>query len=617
MPYGPLTFVGPRGSGKTHLLRAIRDRAQLADPARQVELIALGKLGDLVHGRGMTDAGTALRDRLYRADLMLADDLDAVARHLPVQAFLFDVLERRLAASRPTVVTTGISLGRIPELDSRLVRCFRDATLIELMTPSPATRSAILDRRVADSGVEVDPGLTRALASLELNSVREYLGALNRILAFQQASPVVISPDDALALVGLDRGAVVLAGAGASPALPPADTAEFADFLSDVVANVSSQFDHWRGRLREAIGHWQAQGVRTRRLEGILAGDSGGDPEPTITEFGRDAGELQRLVAEARVIAPDLAGAEVFRDPDQLAATRQLVAEARARRAPLSAPLPDLRLENLGVGPSNRLAVEAASAVVADPGIRYNPLVIVGQSGVGKTHLLHGVGNALIGRGLSPIACLSAHSFLGELAAQKTPDELAQWRARYQWVAGLLLDDLHLLANEPRAQAELLQIYTALAEGNRPLVFTGVRRLSDLEGFDPRLLTRLEGGLVVEVGAPDREVRIAVVKSLLAGTSSATDAALIDFFTGRPADSVRAVQGAVQRVLGEAAAQATPPSPALAREVLDVVESKLSRPARKPANASGILSPGLGVVRSREKMIHHWPSPEDRLLVEL
>jgi chromosomal replication initiation ATPase DnaA len=627
MPYGPLLVVGSRGAGKTHLLRSIRDRAAVAESPRQVELVALSRLGEVVHGRGMSDQAVSLRDRLHRADLVLADDLDRVARHLHVQAFLFDVIERRLVGQRPTVLTSAIPIGRIPELDSRLLRCFRDATVVELSLPGPAARVTILQRRVAELGVSVASGLVEALGAVEFGSIKEYLGALSRIIAFQQASPVLIAPDDALALIGADRMAAVGGGRGdggvgaVAPPAPssgePPPSSEFDSFLSEVVANVSSQFDHWRGRLREAIGYWQAHGIRTRRLEAALATEGGGDPEPIIVAFGHDAGELQRLAAEARILAPDLAGAEVFHDPDQLAAARDLLADARSRRAPLAAPLADLRIEALGVGGSNRLALEAAAAVVADPGLRYNPLLLVGPSGVGKTHLLHGIGNALIARGLSPVACLSAHSFLGEIAALRGPDEAAQWRARYQWVAGLLLDDLHLLADETRAQAELLQLYSTLTDANRPLVFTSTHGLPDLAGFDPRLLTRLEGGLVVDIGTPDREVRTAVVKALLAETPSATDAALIDFFAARPADSVRAVQGAVQRVLGEAAAQGVPPSPAIGRETLDVIESKVVRPARRAASASGILPPGAGVVRSREKMIRLWPKPEDRLLMEL
>jgi chromosomal replication initiator protein len=616
--YGPLVITGARGSGKSHLLRAIRDQAVLVDPSRQIELVSVGRLAELIHSRGLVDGGAALRERLVRADLVLIDDFEALGRHGPAQGFLFDVLESRLTLGRDAVIATATGPDALNGLDSRLARRLAGGTRVELGLPGPEARARILRQRASDSGVAVRPEVVAAVAGLGLRSLKEYLGALNRIVAFQQASPDPLGPAEALALIGFAPEAPpepVAARADAEPESPPG---EFESFISDIVANVSEQFDQWRGRLRQVIAHWQSQGLRTRRLEQALVGDQSGDPEPTITEFGRDAAELLRLAAEARVLAPDLAGSEVFHDPDQLAAARSLLVEARTRRAPLSAPLADLTLKALGIGPSNRLALEAAQAVVADPGVRYNPLVVVGPSGVGKTHLLHAVGNALIERGLSPVVCLSAHSWLGELAQHRTAEELAFWRARYQWIAGLLVDDIHLLAQETRAQEEFLQLESALAEGNRPMIFSTARRLSELEGFDARLLTRLEGGLVVEISAPDREVRLSVAKGLLGGTPASADAALIDYFAGRPADSVRSVQGAVQRVLNEAAAQRVSPSAAFAREVLDVVESKASRlPRRVAPPASGILSPGLGVVRSREKMVTAWPSVLDRLMTEL
>ena len=619
--YGPLVLVGRRGAGKSHLLLAIRDRVAAGTPPRQVELVAIGRLAELLHGRGSGEGGAALRDRLIRADLLLMDDFEAVERHGSVQALIFDVLESRLAAGRDAVIATAMPLARLGGLDTRLLRRLREGTVVELGLPSADARAAILRRRVDESGVALPSAVAAAVAGLELRSVKEYLGALNRVLAYQQASAAPLKPEDALVLIGVEPSGVNGHPAPASRSVEPSlalQSTEFDAFLSEVVANVSLQFDQWRTRLREAVAHWQGQGLRTRRLEQAIAGEAGSDPEPLISEFGRDAGELLRLAAEARVVAPDLAGAEVFRDPDQVLAARELLAEARSRRAPLSAPLADLTLGTLAVGPSNRMALEAVHAVAAAPGMRYNPLVVVGPSGVGKTHLLHSLGNALVARGASPIACLAAHSFLGELSALRTSEELAQWRARYQWVAGLLVDDIHVLAHEPRAQEELLQLHGGLAEGARPMAFTSAKRLTELEGFDPRLLTRLEAGLVAELLPPDREVRLGVVKALLASTAAAQDAALIDYLAARPADSIRSVQGAVQRVLSEADAAKAVPTVALARGALEVVDVKHPRPTRRPAaTASGILSPGLGVVRSREKMVLGWPFVGDLLMSDL
>lgn len=626
--YGPLVLVGARGSGKSHLLRAVHDRATSAAGAPQVELLSLVRLGEMVHSRGLGEGATALRDRLVAATLVLLDDFEAVTRHAQTQALVFDVLESRLAAGREVVVASELPVDRLAGLDARLRRRLEAGTIVTLALPGADARRAILERRIAESGVRLPSTIAEELARQSFRSVKEYLGALNRVLAFQQTSPAPISLTDALALVGLEScesGGNGQHPAPAPPAPPAASaepapaSAEFDAFLSDVVANVAQQFDHWRGRLSEAIAHWQGRGMRTRRLERARGGDLSGDPEPLIAEFGRDATELERLAGEARLLAPDLAGAEVLRDPDQLSAARALVEEARGRRAPLSAPLAELRLDTLGIGAANRAALDATAAVVLEPGTRYNPLVLVGSSGVGKTHLLHGLGNALATGGLAPIACLSAHSFLAEVAALRAPEEAAAWRTRYQWVAAFLLDDLHLLAREPRAQDELLQIFTGLHTGGRQLAFTTARPLSDLEGFDPRLLSRLEGGLVLELAPPDREIRLAVVRRLLEGTPAAGDAGLLDYLAGRAADSVRAVQGSVQRVLSEAHAQRVTPSPALAREVLDAVEvggPRGSRPVARP-RPSGVRSPGMGGARMQEKMVLRWPSPVQRLATDL
>ena len=386
---------------------------------------------------------------------------------------------------------------------------------------------------------------------------------------------------------------------------------------SEVTANVAGQIDQWRGRIADAIREWSAKGIRTRRLEQVLARDVTSDPEPLLAGFTRDVAQLDMAAKEAQALAPDLAGAEVFRDPDQLAAARQLLEQARSRRVPLSAPLADLRLGDLGEGASNRLALQAANAVANAPGKQFNPLLVLGASGVGKTHVLHGLGNALIEAGVAPVACMNAHSFLGEVVGHPGGEDLNFWRNRYAWVGAFLLDDLHLLAGESRAQEELLMIFDALLEGGRPLVFTTGRRLSELVGFDPRILTRLEAGLVVDLLTPDRDVRLDVVKSLLHRAGFSEDPALIDYLAARPADSVRALQGVVHRVVGQAGIQQVGLSPAFARQVLESVETAPARPRRPPPKASGVVSPGLGVAKSREKMIVEWPAIVDRMILEL
>jgi chromosomal replication initiator protein len=296
-----------------------------------------------------------------------------------------------------------------------------------------------------------------------------------------------------------------------------------------------------------------------------------------------------------------------------------MVAQARRRSGPLSAPLAHYRLEDLAEGPGNRLALQAARELLQEPGRRYSPLIVVGGSGVGKSHYLHALGNALAARGIAPVACLGGRAFVAEVLALPDDEALAAWRLQYRWVGAFLMDDLHLVVGERRAQEELLLLVGELLEGQRQMILASARPLEELAGLDHQLLERLQGGMVIELPPPDREIRLAVVKRLLAGSVAAQDAALADYLSSRPAESVRAVQGIVQQVLGEAAAQRVGPSPALAREVLEVMELGPSRGRRRIAGVatSGILSPGASLVRGREKMVDEWPSIADRLIPEL
>jgi chromosomal replication initiator protein len=285
------------------------------------------------------------------------------------------------------------------------------------------------------------------------------------------------------------------------------------------------------------------------------------------------------------------------------------VERARNGTSPPPAPSPVWQLAGFIEGPGNRVAVQAAGAVAAEPGRKYNPLVVVGGNGVGKTHLLNGIGNALAASGAA-VACIGAEEFTAELIDAIGRETVPQWRARYRRADAFLLDDVHRVAGKDRSQDELFLLFNLLLESGRQLVFTSGAPLAALAGVEPRLVTRLEGGLVVELPPPDRETRHGVVQHLLAETLDASDPELTDYLAGRPADSVRSVQGVVQRVLQAAEAQQERPTAAFARSLLE--GSAPRAPRRTGPRASGIIAPGGGV-RSREKMVLDWPAVADRL----
>jgi chromosomal replication initiator protein len=237
---------------------------------------------------------------------------------------------------------------------------------------------------------------------------------------------------------------------------------------------------------------------------------------------------------------------------------------------------------------------------------------VVGASGVGKTHLLNAIGNVLTAAPGSVVACLHSQDLVDDLIGALDHDRMPWWRARYRRITALLLDDVHLLAGKDRTQEELFWLYNLMAESGRQMVFTSAVLPQLLEGVEPRLRTRLEAGLVVELSAPDREVREAIVRRLLREKGVEADGEVVVYLAGRPIESVRALQGLVQRVLAAADAAQARISAGLARQVL---EGSPAAPARRSSavRTSGLLSP-TGALRSREKMVWDWPDIADRLI---
>jgi chromosomal replication initiation ATPase DnaA len=133
--------------------------------------------------------------------------------------------------------------------------------------------------------------------------------------------------------------------------------------------------------------------------------------------------------------------------------------------------------------------------------------------------------------------------------------------------------------------------------------------------MEPRLLTRLEGGLVVDLPAPERDIRLAVADRVLQAKLDLEDAELAAYLASRPVESVRSLHGLVQRVIMAAEVQETVPSASLARELLEGPSSKTPSRARR-VRASGVIAPTSGGARSHEKMVWTWPDASDRVIEE-
>lgn len=615
----PLLIAGAAGLGKSHLLAAIAAAVREIDPAVSVAVETAASLAERLRG------GQGGVMPLHEAGLLLIDELDLMVGQPDQEALVLELLLGRVPFGRPVVLAGDWRPTEGGRADPDLVRLIADGAIVTLAPPDPGTRLAILRRRAADLTPALTDEVLTTVASLPITSVREVLAAIQRLVAFQSVSPTPLDPSEArLLITGLAGEEVADVGPDAGDAQAVEEVAraglmvsddEFGSFLSEVVASVGYQVDRWRAQVGEAILRYGGEGYRTHRLEGLLGQEMPTGAAEALEEFARDVARLRALESEAASLEPEVSGAAAFRDPDQVQEAEALLAQARIRKDPLPGPSPEFRLERFAEGPGNRQAAQAVRSVAQEPGSRFNPLVLVGASGTGKSHLLHGLGHQLGHARGGAVACITAGGWVGEVDRLGASGGLDVWRARYRHAGALLVDDLHLLAGHPEAQAEFLDLISHLIEAGRQVVVTSTQPLAELGGVDPRLLTRLEAGLAVQLPKPDREIRLVVAKQMLSGTEAEGDAALADWFAARPMESVRALQGAVRQVLSAAQAEGVAPSPALAREVLD----RRDLPARRSGGhlASGVPGPLHRVTQSAEKLVTEWPRLADRLIEEL
>jgi chromosomal replication initiator protein len=166
-------------------------------------------------------------------------------------------------------------------------------------------------------------------------------------------------------------------------------------------------------------------------------------------------------------------------------------------------------------GGCNELAASAAMAAADEPGRRFNPLFIYGGVGLGKTHLLHGVGLALHRKNpASRIVYLSAEQFMNEFVTAVRNNEFDQFRTRYRRDCDcLLIDDIQFIAGRDRTMDEFFHVFNALYEAGKQIVVTADRVPADMPGMEERLTSRLNWGLVADVQPPDLETRIAIVQT--------------------------------------------------------------------------------------------------------
>jgi chromosomal replication initiator protein len=293
-----------------------------------------------------------------------------------------------------------------------------------------------------------------------------------------------------------------------------------------------------------------------------------------------------------------------------------MLRDAREKFVPPPGPSDAFSLESFQLGQATRVALEAGRAVIGQPGTRYNPLVLVGPPGVGKTHLLHGIGRALNAETGAGVACLAAETFVEELVSAIEHDALAAWRARYRRASAFLLDDVHQIGARARTQEELFNLFNLFADAGRQMVFTANVAPHDIEGLDDRLKSRLVEGLVATIGPPDPELRRGIVRAHLEARLGSAEGDVVEYLAGRASDSVRSLLNVIQRAVAGAEAMGGALNLDVARKLLEGQAKPESR-ASSSGLQKGVPITPPGVLRSREKVVWEWPNTADRIIEDL
>jgi chromosomal replication initiator protein len=231
------------------------------------------------------------------------------------------------------------------------------------------------------------------------------------------------------------------------------------------------------------------------------------------------------------------------------------------------------RFDNFVVGSANRLAVAASRAVAESPGGVYNPLFVYGGPGLGKTHLIGAIGNEAVARapGLS-VEYLALEDFIEQIHAAVAVGEMERFKQRYGRVDVLLLDDMQFLTGRRETQSELLRLLNALQGSGRQIVMTSDRPPTEISDVDERLLSRLSGGLIVDIGVPDFETKVAILRGKSEEKAVSFAPGVIEELARLDFTSVRELQGAMHRLVAQQALDGML-TPAQVRAVLGVANA--------------------------------------------
>jgi chromosomal replication initiator protein len=272
-------------------------------------------------------------------------------------------------------------------------------------------------------------------------------------------------------------------------------------------------------------------------------------PEPAKTaaeEVPKTAGTAAKT-AMPKKNAPDSATSRTPAQPSSY---------SRTPRKTIGEPLhPDYTFERYIVGDNNNFAANAAKAASQNPGTAYNPLLIYGSVGLGKTHLMQAIGNVLLDH--CKVIYTTAESFTNEFiectgAISQGRSKMSAFKNKYRYADALLIDDIHFFSKKEGTQEELFHTFDALYGANKQIIFTCDRPVSELKDITDRLRNRCERGLNVDLKPPNYETKCVILRSKLANKMVNIPDSVIDLISNNVSTNVRDLESALTKIVAYA-----------------------------------------------------------------
>ncbi len=227
---------------------------------------------------------------------------------------------------------------------------------------------------------------------------------------------------------------------------------------------------------------------------------------------------------------------------------------------------------NFIVGSANRLAHAASLSVAERPGHAYNPLFLYGGVGLGKTHLMHAIGNAVVSKfPRKRVAYATSEKFTNEFITSIQQGKIDEFRARYRRIDLLLIDDIQFIADKERTQEEFFHTFNAIHEDGKQIVLSSDRPPKAILTLEERLRSRFEWGLIADLTAPDLETRIAILRAKAEEQGTPITSDVIEFIARKVVSNIRELEGALNRIVAYASMGAMPITIELAQAVLSNV----------------------------------------------